>query len=219
MARPDPGIVEIEPAGGAGASVVWLHGLGADGHDFEPIVPELGLPGVRYVFPHAPVRPVTLNGGMPMRAWFDIERLDFRARRDERGIAESLERVDVLLRREEARGVPRDRQILAGFSQGGAVALEYLVRRGAGLAGVVGLSTFHPGAVEALPPAAADAPALFLAHGQVDPVVPYTFGVRTRDAFAAAGYALEWHAYPIAHQVSAAEVADLARWLRSRLGA
>ena len=213
----DPGCVEIEPRQPATASIVWLHGLGADGHDFEPIVPELGLSTVRFVFPHAPVRRVTLNGGMPMRAWFDITRLDFEGGWDETGVAEAVSRVDALLRREEARGIPRERQFLAGFSQGGAVALEYLLRRGTGLAGVLALSSFHPAGVRGAPPAPAGAPPLFAAHGLYDPTVPFAFGERTQAAIAAAGYAVSWHRYPMAHQVSGAELADLAAWLRGRI--
>lgn len=219
MAAPDPGTVEVAPVGEAVASVVWLHGLGADGHDFEPIVPQLGLTGVRFLFPHAPVRPVTLNGGAPLRAWFDIERLDFGARRDRAGIADSVRRVAALLAREEARGVPRARQFLAGFSQGGAVVLEYLLGAGAGLAGAVALSTFHPAAVEGAPPAAPGAPPIFFAHGLYDPVVPFAFGERTRSVFAAAGYAVTWKRYRMAHQVCPEEIADLGAWLRERLAA
>lgn len=218
----DPGCVEVSPAGEAAASVVWLHGLGADGHDFEPIVPELGLPGslpVRFVFPHAPVRPVTLNGGMPMRAWFDIARLDFEGAWDEDGVGQAVARVEELIVREGTRGVPRLRIVVAGFSQGGAVAYEYLLRNGTGLAGVIALSSFHPAGVRGAPPAPADAPPVFAAHGIYDPVVPFALGERTRAAFAAAGYAIDWHRYPMAHQVCAAEIADLGAWLRGVLAA
>ncbi|MGH8426971.1 MAG: alpha/beta hydrolase [Gammaproteobacteria bacterium] len=218
MSSADPGCVEVEPRQAATASIVWLHGLGADGHDFEPTVPELGLSTVRFVFPHAPVRKVTLNGGMPMRAWFDIVRLNFEGGWDETGVAEAVTRVDELLRREETRGVPRERQFLAGFSQGGAVALEYLLRRGGGLVGVVALSSFHPAGVRGASPVAPGAPPLFAAHGLYDPVVPLVLGERTQAAFAHAGYEVSWHRYPMAHQVSGAELADLAAWLRLRLG-
>lgn len=216
----DPGCVEVEPAGEAVASVIWLHGLGADGHDFEPIVPELDLPAnlpVRFVFPHAPVRPVSLNGGMPMRAWFDIARLDFEGTRDEAGVAQAVARVEELIAREEARGIKRSRIVVAGFSQGGAVAYEYLLRNGAGLAGVITLSSFHPAGVHGVPPAPTGAPPVFAAHGLYDPVVPFALGERTQAAFATAGYALDWHRYPMAHQVCAAEIADLGAWLRGVL--
>lgn len=217
MNETDPGIVEVDPPAPAVASVVWLHGLGADGHDFEPIVPELRLPAalpVRFVFPHAPVRPVTLNGGMPMRAWFDIDRLDFEGNLDEAGIAESVARLHVLVAAEEARGIARARIVVAGFSQGGAIALEYLVRHGAGLAGVMALSTFHPAGAVGLAPPAPGAPGTFAAHGLQDPVVPYALGERSLAAFARAGYAVEWHRYAMAHQVCAQEIADISAWLR-----
>ncbi|MGH8225467.1 MAG: alpha/beta hydrolase [Gammaproteobacteria bacterium] len=222
MNENDSGCVEIEPAGEAAASVIWLHGLGADGHDFEPIVPELGLPAnlpVRFVFPHAPVRPVTLNGGMPMRAWFDIARLDFEGAWDEAGVAQSVTRVEELIAHEETRGVLRSRIVIAGFSQGGAVAYEYLLRNGAGLAGVIVLSSFHPAGVHGAPSAPEGAPPVFAAHGLYDPVVPFALGERTQAAFAAAGYAVAWHRYPMAHQVCAPEIADLGAWLRSVLAA
>lgn len=222
MNENDPGCVVIEPAGEAAASVVWLHGLGADGHDFEPIVSELGLPAdlpVRFVFPHAPVRPVTLNGGTPMRAWFDISRLDFEGAWDEAGIAQAVGRVDELIAREEGRGVERSRIVVAGFSQGGAVVYEYLMRNGTGLAGVIALSSFHPAGVHGVQPAPTGSPPVFAAHGLYDPVVPFALGERTRSAFAAAGYAIEWHRYPMAHQVCAAEIADLGVWLGATLTA
>jgi phospholipase/carboxylesterase len=217
-----PGCVEVEPREPAVASVVWLHGLGADGHDFEPVVPELtrtaGLP-LRFVFPHARVRPVTLNGGMAMRAWFDIERLDFEGGWDVAGVNEAVARIAALVAREEARGIARSRIVVAGFSQGGSVALEYLLRAGAGLAGVMALSTFHAAAVREVEPAPADAPPIFAAHGLADPVVPYAYGERTLAAFADAGYAVAWHRYPMAHQLCAPEIADIAAWLRARFAA
>ncbi|MDN5865589.1 MAG: alpha/beta hydrolase [Gammaproteobacteria bacterium] len=213
--------VEMEPAAPAAASVIWLHGLGADGHDFEPVVPQLkqsiNVP-VRFVFPHAPVQPVSLNAGMPMRAWFDIERLDFEGSWDAEGVARSVARLDALVEREIERGVPRSSVVVAGFSQGGAVALEYLCRHGAGLAGVMVLSSFHAaGAMgaEAAPPAA---PPIFAAHGLQDPVVPYALGELTAKAFADAGYTLAWHPYPMAHQLCQPEVADIALWLQIILG-
>lgn len=216
----DPGSVVLEPDGKPVASVIWLHGLGADGNDFVPLVPDLQLPprlAVRFVFPHAPVRPVTLNGGMQMRAWFDIARLDFEGDWDSRGVARSVERLDGLVAREMADGVPRTRIIIAGFSQGGAVALEYLLRHGAGLAGVVALSTFHPAGVRGAGRAGAGAPPLFGAHGRYDPVVPYALGERTLSAFARAGYAVSWHEYRMAHQVCPEEIWELSHWLFARL--
>lgn len=220
MDKNPPGSVVIEPATEAEASVIWLHGLGADGHDFEPIVPQLGLPqgmAVRFVFPHAPVRPVTLNGGMPMRAWFDIDRLDFEGRWDDAGVAASVSRVASLVAGEIDRGVERRRIVVAGFSQGGAIALEYLLRHGAGLAGIMALSTFHSAGVTGVPSPSGAAPEIFAAHGSYDPVVPYALGESSLAAFARAGYTVRWHRYPMAHQVCPPEVADIGNWLRRML--
>lgn len=209
--------VRVEPDGTAVAAVVWLHGLGADGHDFEPVVPQLHLPAglpVRFVFPHAPVRPVTLNGGLPMRAWFDIDRLDFEGKLDRVGIDESVSRLHRLVDAQARSGIPRKRIVVAGFSQGGAIALEYLLHHGAGLAGVMALSTFHPAGVTGLPHPGEPAPAIFAAHGVQDPVVPYVLGERSLAAFAHAGYVVEWHRYMMAHQVCVQEIADIAEWLQ-----
>jgi len=217
MKENDSGNVVIEPGTEATASVIWLHGLGADGHDFEPIVPQLGLPAdlaVRFVFPHAPVRPVTLNGGMPMRAWFDIDRLDFEGRWDDAGVSASVARVESLVAAEIAAGIERKRIVIAGFSQGGAIALEYLLRHGSGLAGIMALSTFHAAGVTGVPAPAGEAPEIFAAHGSYDPVVPYALGESSLAAFARAGYTVRWHRYPMAHQVCPPEVADIGAWLR-----
>lgn len=222
MLKSDPDSVIVEPAGAPRACVVWLHGLGADGHDFEPIVPQLSLPAelaVRFVFPHAPLRPVTLNGGMPMRAWFDIDRLDFDGHLDVAGIDASVARVHALVAAQVAGGVPRTHIVVAGFSQGGAIALEYLIRHGVGLAGVMALSTFHAAGVYGAPPAAHGAPEIFAAHGTADPVVPYALGQRSLDAFARAGYRVRWHAYPMGHQVCAEEIAAMGAWLAKIFGA
>jgi phospholipase/carboxylesterase len=219
MNEDDPDCVVVEPAGAATASVIWLHGLGADGNDFAPFVPELQLPAdkpVRFVFPHAPVRPVTLNGGMPMRAWFDIARLDFSGETDVAGVEEALDRMDALIAREQERGIARSRIVIAGFSQGGAVVWEYLVARAAGLAGAIVLSSFHPAGVRGASPAPPDSPPIFAAHGFYDPTVPLALGERTQAAFARAGYGVDWHRYPMAHQVSAQEISDLAVWLGAR---
>ncbi|MGH8161255.1 MAG: alpha/beta hydrolase [Gammaproteobacteria bacterium] len=220
MDNNDPGCVEIEPEGEATASVIWLHGLGADGNDFASIVPQLGLPAdlpVRFVFPHAPIRPVTINGGAPMRAWFDIARLDFADVPDVAGVEEALQRVDKLIAREETRGVQRSRIVIAGFSQGGAVIWEYLVKRATGLAGAVALSTFHPAGLRGTPPASPDTPPVFAAHGLYDSTAALALGERTQAAFARAGYRVEWHRYPMAHQVCTEEIADLGAWLRDVL--
>ena len=202
-------------------SIVWLHGLGADGHAFAPIVPELvrpDWPGIRFVFPHAPVRPVTINGGVPMRAWYDIVSPQLEQRADEAGVRESIREVEALLMRERDRGVPASRTILAGFSQGGAIALATGLRREAGLAGIVALSTYLPmAAVTAEESTAAGrATPVFMAHGAQDPIVPVAAGQRSRDALQALGARVAWHRYPMPHSVCAEEIADLGDWLQAR---
>jgi len=217
MNAKDPGCVKVEPSVPARASVIWLHGLGADGHDFEPVVPQLHLPDdlpVRFVFPHAPVRPVTLNGGMPMRAWFDIDRLNFEGHMDHEGMNVSVARVQALVDEEEAAGIARSQIVIAGFSQGGSVALDYLLQHGRGLAGIMALSTFHAAGVAGVPEPEGPVPGIFAAHGLQDPVVPYALGERSLDAFARAGYTVEWHRYPMAHQVCMQEIADISAWLQ-----
>jgi len=218
MSAPLLPAVEIEPEGPADAAVVLMHGLGADGHDFETLVFELKLPSasaIRWVFPHAPIRPVTLNGGMPMRAWFDIIGLDRRSEEDEAGIRESAEGIRALVAREKERGVPADRIVLAGFSQGGAMALHTAVREPERLAGVVALSTYLPlaGVLEAEAHPANAATPIFQAHGSDDPIVPLTLGEVSRDRLRAQGYDVDWHTYPMPHSVCGEEVADLREWL------
>lgn len=214
--------VEIETAPAPTHSVIWLHGLGADGHDFEPIVPQLvdrTWPPLRFVFPHAPTRPVTVNGGMRMRAWYDITGPSLAQRQDEAGIRASIAQVQALIAREVERGVPARRVVLAGFSQGSAIALATALRQPDRLAGVAGLSGYlplHELTAPELAPANADLP-VFLAHGNADPVVPLALGGFTRDWLRQAGYAVDWHTYPMAHQVCAEEVADLRGWLGARL--
>ncbi len=208
--------VEVEPRLAADAAIVLLHGLGADGHDFESIVPDLDLPGaVRFVFPHAPVRPVTVNGGYRMRAWYDILALDGRAGEDEGGIRESAAAVHALVQREIQRGVAAERIVLAGFSQGGALALHTALREPSRLGGAVALSSYLPLA-SALPaeahPANAALP-IFMAHGSRDELLPLALGERSRDALRARGYDVEWHAYPMPHGLCAEEVARLRDWL------
>ncbi len=214
--------IELETGPRPAASVIWLHGLGADGHDFEPIVPELDLsptPAVRFVFPHAPTMPVTLNGGMMMRAWYDVYGLDGARREDEAGIRASQARVEALLAREAARGVSATRIVLAGFSQGGAVALQTGLRYAVRLGGLLALSTYLPLA-PTLPaeasPANRDVP-IFMAHGSHDPVIPLDRATRARDRLIELGYAVEWHEYPMPHSVCVEEIADISAWLRARL--
>lgn len=206
-------------------SVLWLHGLGADGHDFAPIVPELvrrEWPALRFVFPHAPVRPVTINGGMRMRAWYDIRDLDLAHRADLEGVAASVAEVEALVAREEARGVPPERLLLAGFSQGGAVTLAAGLARARPLAGLVALSTYLPmGASQAQVACVPGAPAqpVFMAHGQFDPVVPQRGGEAAAQALRALGFGVEWRSYPMQHAVCAEEIRDLGDWMTARFAA
>ena len=210
--------VELEPSTSARASVIWLHGLGADGHDFEPIVSELGLDeelAVRFVFPHAPERAVTINGGMVMRAWYDILGVDIRRDEDIEGLRTSEAQVRALVRREVERGVSEDRIVLAGFSQGGAIALQAGVRHAARLAGIMALSTYLtlPEQLEAeASPANADCP-IFMAHGTQDPVVPYEGGRMSRQKLEEHGYEIEWKEYPMPHSVCQEEIDDISAWL------
>jgi len=210
--------VEIEPAHPADASVILMHGLGADGHDFETLVFELGLPStsaIRWVFPHAPIRPVTLNGGMPMRAWFDIIGLDRRSEEDEAGIRASARSVQALVQREKERGIPAARIVLAGFSQGGAIALHVALREPERLAGIMALSTYLP-LRSTLPEeihSANATVALFLAHGTADPIVPVALAEGSRDTLLAHGFDVDWHTYPMPHSLCNEEVADIREWL------
>jgi phospholipase/carboxylesterase len=209
--------VERETAPEPAASVVWLHGLGADGYDFDPIVPALRLPGgpeIRYVFPHAPVRPVTINGGMPMRAWYDIVAIQRGAREDEPGIRESGEAIAALIRREAERGIPANRVVLAGFSQGGAIALHAGLRYPERLAGIIALSTYLPlrAAAAEFDAANRETP-IFMAHGSLDPVVPAALGEESAMYLAEAGYAVEFKSYTMPHSVCPQEVEDIRRWM------
>ncbi|MFY2763742.1 alpha/beta hydrolase [Arenimonas sp. MALMAid1274] len=202
-------------------TILWLHGLGADGHDFAPIVPELlrvGWPELRFVFPHAPVRAVTINNGARMRAWYDIRNFDLDQRADETGVRESIAQVEALIAREGERGVPPDRIILAGFSQGGAIALAAGVRREAALGGILALSTYLPMASTTAAEAtrAGLSTPVFMAHGQLDPVVPESLGQRSRDALLALGMQIDWRSYAMPHSVCAEEVRDVGDWLQQR---
>ena len=212
----EPQTVEVETGAEPSASVIWLHGLGADGHDFEPIVPELRLPEtlpLRFVFPHAPVRPVTLNGGMAMRAWYDIISLDRSGPVDTAGIDESSQMLEELIAREQQRGIDPGRIVLAGFSQGGAIAINTLLRSGHALAGLMALSTWLPlpdalksdNLITSIP--------VFMAHGQFDPMIPMQYGRAAADALAGAGFGVAWHDYPMAHAVCPQEIDDIRTWL------
>lgn len=211
--------VEMQTAAAPSASVIWLHGLGADGYDFVPVVRELqahGVPAVRYVFPHAPMQPVTINGGQVMRAWYDILALDNLRREDDAGVRASQRQVGLLIEREIARGTPASRIVLAGFSQGGAITLQTGLRWPTPLAGLLALSTYLPlAATLALEASAAGRTVpVFMAHGTSDPVIPMARAVASRDALVAAGYAVQWHQYPMPHSVSAEELRDLAQFLK-----
>lgn len=202
------------------ASVIWLHGLGADGHDFEPIVPELGLAdmALRFVFPHAPVQPVTINGGMEMRAWYDIKDQAIR-REDESGVRQSQAGIEALIAREKQRGVAASRIVLAGFSQGGAIALQTGLRHAERLAGILALSTYLPlpDTLAAEAQAANRAIPIFMAHGSADPVIQLPKAAASRDALRQAGYTVDWHEYRMQHSVCMEEVRDIAAWLRTVL--
>ena len=216
--------IEIETGAKPRHAVIWLHGLGADGNDFRPIVPELvaqDWPPIRFVFPHAPIRRVTINGGMPMRAWYDITGMEIAQRQDETGIRESVVELDALIAREAARGIPASRVILAGFSQGAAMVLSGGLRHAKRLAGIIALSGYLPlhemlGAERAA--ANADVP-IFIGHGSVDPVVPQPLGMLARDFLRGLSYSVDWKSYAMAHQVCAEEIADLRAWIAGKVGA
>ncbi len=214
--------VEIETGDQPSSAVIWLHGLGADGHDFEPVVPHLlwpDAPAIRFVFPHAEVRPVTVNGGMRMRAWYDIVSIDGERGHDEVGILRSVEQTRELVAREVERGVAPERIVLAGFSQGGAIAIQLALRHQPRLAGLMALSTYlllkdslqaDADQLQALP--------VFMAHGRQDPVVPLAMGEAAAESLRLLGCEVEWHTYPIPHSVSMDEIGDIRNWLKARLG-
>jgi phospholipase/carboxylesterase len=211
--------VTVETGPNPTFSIIWMHGLGADGHDFEPLVPELledDMPPMRFVFPHAPVRPVTINNGYQMRAWYDIIGIDRRSAEDFAGIAASAESIGDLIKAENQRGVATQRIAIAGFSQGGAMALHIGTRHPEKLAGVIALSCYLPRSTEfaTARTAANQAMPIFMAHGTQDPVVPYPLGDESRRLLESAGYSVEWHAYPMPHGLCEPEVAHLRSWLK-----
>jgi phospholipase/carboxylesterase len=212
--------VEAGPKAAARGAVVWLHGLGASGHDFEDVVPLLDLPGVRFVFPHAPERPVTINGGAVMRAWYDILELggSLRGKEDEAGIRDSAEQVRALLRRENARGVPAGRIVLAGFSQGGAMALHVAHRYPEALRGIMVLSAYEvlPGSRQSEAAPANARTSLLACHGSLDPMVPFWAGRQTYEAYAGPDRPARWHAFPIGHAVCPEEIDVIRDWLKER---
>jgi phospholipase/carboxylesterase len=219
---PDLETVELSTGVAPTVAVIWLHGLGADGHDFEPIVPHLlwpGAPDIRFVFPHAPVRPVTINGGMKMRAWYDILDLSLSRDLDQKGITDSINQAAALIARERERGIVSERIIVAGFSQGGAIALQMALRYPETLAGLVVLSGYllmeqrlendRHEANRSLP--------VFVGHGSSDPMVPCFLGEQVAGHLRGMGHDVEWHSYPMLHAVSPQEIADLSAWLRKCL--
>jgi phospholipase/carboxylesterase len=208
--------IEIETASNPRASVIWLHGLGADGNDFAPLADEIELPvAVRYIFPHAPMMPVSINAGYVMRAWYDISDAAIR-REDEAGVRASQQLVEGLLAREKSRGTAANRIVLAGFSQGGAIALQAGLRHAERLAGIMALSTYVPLAdtlAAEANPANREVP-IFMAHGTADPMIPYARAQAAHELLLQQGYALEWHEYRMQHAVCPQEIADIGVWLR-----
>jgi phospholipase/carboxylesterase len=218
--------IELETGDNPAASIIWMHGLGADGNDFVPIVNELdlsGAPAIRFIFPHAPMQPVTINNGHVMRAWYDVSfgDLEGRSRKaDEKGVRASQSAIGRLVEREMARGVSARDIVLAGFSQGGAIALQTGLRYPQQLAGVMALSTYLPLAesfAQEAAPANSGTP-VFMAHGTHDPVVSYAMGTKSRDILTQAGYAVEWHDYAMQHSVCMEEVQDIGAWITRVLG-
>jgi len=210
--------VEVVTGENPSATVIWLHGLGADGHDFEPIVPELGLSNdlhLRFVFPHAPSMPVSINDGYIMPAWYDIKHTDIGYQQDEAGIRESAKQIQQLIDREEMHGITSNRIILAGFSQGGAMALHVGLRQGEPLAGIMALSCYLPlaGRVEQELFPESKSSAIFMAHGVEDPVVPFELGDNSHRKLESLGYSVEWHSYPMQHSVCQAEIIKIGQWI------
>ena len=219
--------IEIETDSNPAASVIWLHGLGADGNDFVPVVQELGLsqaPPIRFIFPHAPMQPVTINNGYVMRAWYDVSYGDLEGKSrqaDEQGVRASQTAIGELIEREADRGISNENIVLAGFSQGGAIALQTGLRYPRPLAGVLALSTYLPLAesfAQEAAPANAKTP-VFMAHGAQDPVVPYAMGSKSKELLGKMGYSVEWHEYPMQHSVCLEEIQDIGAWLKRVLAA
>jgi len=216
--------IELETAPNPSASIIWLHGLGADGNDFVPVVPELKLSpalAVRFLFPNAPVRKVTINNGVAMRAWYDITAADLSSRADIAGVRQSQAGIEALIARENSRGIAASRIVLAGFSQGGVIALHTAVRHQERLAGVIALSTYLVLADKLADEAAAanrDAP-IFMAHGTADPVVRFEWGDASRRTLVASGYRVDWHTYRMEHSVCMEEIVAIGAWIGKTLHA
>jgi len=212
--------ITLETGSSPQHSIIWLHGLGADGEDFVPIAEEMKLPvAVRYIFPHAPKRPVTINGGFIMRAWYDIAAAEIHAQQDAQGIRASQVAIEKLIAQEKQRGVAAQNIFLAGFSQGGAIVLQTGLRHAEKLGGMLALSTYLPLAetvADEVSAAAKNTP-IFMAHGRSDPIVPHALGRKSADKLIELGYQLAWHEYAMPHSVCTEEVGDIAAWLTRRL--
>ena len=214
--------VELNPSSAPKASVIWLHGLGADGHDFGPVVPELGISeasSVRFVFPHAPMRPVTINGGAVMRAWYDIKTLDLERHVEQAHLEESREQLQAWIDHERALGIPSEKIVVAGFSQGGAIVLYAGLQAPLSeerLGGILALSCYHPlpNLIKERASEANRAVPIFMGHGSQDPVVPIHLAEGTVATLQEKGYEVAWHTYPMPHSVSPQEIADIGNWLR-----
>jgi phospholipase/carboxylesterase len=210
--------IEIETKPKPSHTVIWLHGLGADGNDFVPVVKEMKLPrlGIRFVFPHAPMRPVTINGGFVMRAWYDIAYQELAFKEDERGLRESQKLIEELIVRENTRSIPSSRIVLAGFSQGGVLALQTGLRQSKPLAGLMALSSYLPMSpmIEVERNAASNLVPVFMGHGITDNIVPLALGKMSRDTLIKLGYEVEWHQYTMPHSVCAEELSDIGVWLK-----
>ncbi|HVV67801.1 MAG TPA: alpha/beta hydrolase-fold protein [Gammaproteobacteria bacterium] len=212
----------IEPKTPAQRTIIWLHGLGADGYDFAGIVPELKLPdelAIRFIFPHAPVQPVTINAGMPMRAWFDVHGLTHDAKQDEAGIKATHQEITALITKERNQGIAADKILLAGFSQGGAIALYTGLTQTERLAGIIALSTFLPTQyfwIDKNITIQRDTP-IFMAHGEFDPVVDFNLGKTSKDRLITLDCKVDWHTYPMPHSVCPQEIQDIGTWLRKVL--
>ena len=215
--------VEVNPKSKVKAVVIWLHGLGDSGNGFAPIVPELKIPdemGMRFIFPHAPMRSVTINNGMSMRAWYDITSMDFNNRADSKGVYESAALVEQLIEKEIANGIPAEKIVLAGFSQGGVIALHVGTRLNKRLAGIMSLSSYMAEA-ETLSSQASEAnrsTPILVAHGQQDDVVPMFLGNAAYKVLEQNGYPVEWREYIMQHNVCMQELNDISAWLQLRLG-
>lgn len=214
--------VVLNPPGQHSATVIWMHGLGADGNDFVPVIPMLNLPadhGIKFVFPNAPQRPVTINGGMVMPAWYDILGVDFGSQQDEPGIRGSQSEIEKIIAAEVDAGVPSSRIVLAGFSQGGVIALHTGLRHPQPLGGILALSTYL--ALQEKLEVEANAEnkntAIWMAHGNYDPVIPFRHAEQSRDRLQQAGYAVDWHAYPMEHQVVMEQIREIGTWLQKVL--